>query len=97
MFKVNINDCVYFVPTKEAKRLYRNYYEKMASEYPQIKRSTFPTELEVDANGFARMQLWDFCEKFGEAFYCGKEVICEGGSLFFDGKPIRGKLKQSHL
>ena len=61
MFKFNINNYIYFKPKETANQIYREYFEKYGVPEEYIR------ELELDENGFAKMQFWDFVSVFGES------------------------------
>ena len=61
MIKFNINNYIYFKPKETANQIYREYFEKYGVPEEYIR------ELELDENGFAKMQFWDFVSVFGES------------------------------
>ena len=61
MIKFNINNYIYFKPKETANQIYREYFEKYGVPEEYIR------ELELDENGFAKMQFWEFVSVFGES------------------------------
>lgn len=61
MIKINMNEYVYFKPKEIANQIYREHFEKYGVPEEYIR------ELEIDENGFAKMQFWDFVSVFGES------------------------------
>ena len=61
MIKLNMNNYIYFKPKEIANQIYREYFEKYGVPEEYIR------ELELDENGFAKMQFWDFVSVFGES------------------------------
>ena len=61
MIKFNMNNYIYFKPKEIANQIYREYFEKYGVPEEHIR------ELELDENGFAKMQFWEFVSVFGES------------------------------
>ena len=61
MIKINMNEYVYFKPKEIANRIYREHFEKYGVLEEYIR------ELELDENGFAKMQFWEFVSVFGRS------------------------------
>lgn len=60
--QMNVNDYIWFKPTDEAKRLFREHW------YPFEKWNLATPKLEIDEFGYAKMPLWEFMQIFGEHF-----------------------------
>ena len=61
MIKLNMNKYIYFKPKEIANQIYREHFEKYGVPKEYIR------ELELDENGFAKMQFWEFVSVFGES------------------------------
>ena len=61
MIKINMNEYVYFKPKEVANQIYREHFEKYGVPEEYIR------ELELDENGFTKMQVWDFVSVFCES------------------------------
>jgi hypothetical protein len=61
MIKINMNEYVYFKPKEIANQIYGEHFEKYGVPEDYIR------ELELDENGFTKMQFWDFVSVFGES------------------------------
>ena len=61
MIKFNMNNYIYFKPKEIANQIYREHFEKYGVPEEYIR------ELELDENGFAKMQFWDFVSVFGKS------------------------------
>lgn len=61
MIKINMNEYVYFKPKEIANQIYREHFEKYGVPEEYIR------ELELDENGFTKMQFWEFVSVFGES------------------------------
>ena len=61
MIKFNMNNYIYFKPKEIANQIYREHFEKYDVPVEYIR------ELELDENGFAKMQFWDFVSVFGKS------------------------------
>ena len=61
MIKFNMNNYIYFKPKEIANEIYRGHFEKYGIPEEYIK------ELELDENGFARMQFHEFVSVFGKS------------------------------
>lgn len=61
MIKINMNEYVYFKPKEIANQIYSVHFEKYGVPEEYIR------ELELDENGFAKMQFWEFVSVFGES------------------------------
>ena len=60
MNRFNINNYVYFKPTELAHELYEEYYSAVGS-----------LKLDVDSQGFAKLQMHSFMHIFGEVAFVG--------------------------
>ena len=56
-----MNNYIYFKPNEIANELYREHFEKYGVPEKYIK------ELELDENGFTKMQFHEFVSVFGKA------------------------------
>ena len=61
MIKFNMNNYIYFKPKEIANHIYREHFYVYGVPEEYIR------ELELDENGFAKMQFWDFVSVFGES------------------------------
>lgn len=92
IFEANFNNVIHFRPTENAHEIYMEYCRKLSRNHPSLK--FYPKALEVDENGFASMQLWEFCKYFGEAFYTRNISPCVNGVLYFKGKEVGKTLEE---
>ncbi|QOW46952.1 MULTISPECIES: hypothetical protein [Acinetobacter] len=60
MNKFNINNYVFFKPTPLAHEIYENYYSSVGG-----------LKLDIDSQGFAKLQLHSFMHIFGEVSFVG--------------------------
>lgn len=77
MKKFNINNYVYFKPTKLAHIEYENYW----AEYSGHK-------LEVDADGFAKLQMHSFMHIFGGVSFVGMDSLSENCEIYFKDEDL---------
>lgn len=74
MKKFNINNYVYFKPTKLAHELYEKYWSSYGGQ-----------KLKVNEDGFAEMQMHSFMHIFGEVSYVGMgNNISENCEIYFN-------------
>ena len=61
MIKFNMNNYIYFKPKEIANQIYIEHFEKYGVPEEHIRG------LELDENGFTKMQFWEFVSVFGES------------------------------
>lgn len=78
MFKFNINNYIYFKPTKYACELFKEHHKDSSSF---INKSL---ELVVDEKGFSKLQGWKFMQVFGESLHFGGKPIIECCEIYIE-------------
>ena len=61
----NLNEYIKVKLTAKGKQIYKDYYDND------------PPTLDVDDEGYAKFQMWDFMQIFGEHISMGGPMICE--------------------
>ena len=84
MIKFNMNNYIYFKPKEIANEIYREYFEKYGVPEEYIK------ELELDENGFTKMQFWDFVSVFGKSIttFIMSEQPIQDFTIYFEENVI---------
>ena len=78
MKKFNINYYVYFKTSEYGKQLYRDKMKKISE--------SFDTEMELDSNGFCKMQMHNFMYYFGGIYDFESPV--EKCNIYFEEKDL---------
>ena len=80
--RINLNETIRFKPTKRAHEIYFNQLEEICKRYPV---STIrPHDINVDKDGYASMQLWEFMETFGPHTHIATPSICQPLEIVYD-------------
>ena len=86
--KINLNSFVWFKPTEKGKEAYRRRYyhlEQILKEVQLSDATPFPvSEIKLDENGYAKMQLWEFMQIFGEYMVMGFDNVIESLEIIAD-------------
>jgi len=83
--KFNLNDYVVFKPREKALKV---YYEKRTQYIPKGLMYEGAGILQVNEHGFAKMQMHDFMNTFGEHMVNGMDPIVET-TVFFEGEALK--------
>lgn len=80
MIKFNMNNYVYFKPTQLGKKVYTDYYKK----WYDVDSNPI---LEVDKDGYAKLQFHDFISIYGTCithYYSAVDEVLEAYEFYID-------------
>lgn len=73
---INLNEEVKFKLTDYGREVHSRYYKDLIKDNDDLFKIFKYVDLQVDENGYSKMQLWKFMQIFGkEMFLANKEVI----------------------
>ena len=89
--KFNINDYIYFFPTKETRKAVATFYRELYKKrYVEEEIAAFYERItvEIDGSKMFKMQMHEFMLVFGPCMYMGSLPVIKDNNLYFDPKDI---------